>query len=236
MRITFLGSSHGVPEPNRQCTSIMIEESGRFYFVDAGVMLMNELVNRGIPVEAAKAVFITHMHGDHTNGLISFVDLLSWYFKTGDPAIFLPKLEGADAIRQWLQVNGTERRAIRFQEVLEGQLYDDGFLKVTAIGTKHCDKSFAYLLEAEGKRVLVTGDLRHPSVDFPQCVKEGVTDLVICEAAHFPAIDYQEILTGCDIKKICVTHYVPWNVPHMQELQKNMGNVVFSNDGMEILV
>lgn len=88
MKITFLGASHGVPEANRRCSCTMVEVSGRYYFVDMGIMAIDELVTRGIPVDAVKGIFITHMHGDHTNGLFSFVDLITWYFKNVDPEIF----------------------------------------------------------------------------------------------------------------------------------------------------
>ena len=50
-----------------------------------GVNAIDALRTRGIEVEDVKGIFITHVHGDHTNGLISFVDLISWYFKTADP-------------------------------------------------------------------------------------------------------------------------------------------------------
>ena len=87
MRITFIGASHGVPEPNRKCSCTMIEISGRYYFIDMGTPSIDHLVTAGIPVDAVKGIFITHMHGDHTNGLVSFIDLISWYFKTADPTI-----------------------------------------------------------------------------------------------------------------------------------------------------
>ena len=75
MKITFIGSSHGVPEPNRKCTCIMIEVGANVYFIDMGAPAIDELRTRGISIDAVKGVFITHMHGDHTDGLIQFIDL-----------------------------------------------------------------------------------------------------------------------------------------------------------------
>ena len=77
MKITFLGSSHGVPEANRKCSCIMIEVGENIYFVDMGTPSIDELRKRGKSVDAVKGVFITHMHGDHTDGLIQFVDLIT---------------------------------------------------------------------------------------------------------------------------------------------------------------
>ena len=75
MKIVFFGSSHGVPEPNRKCSSVMIEVSDNRYFIDMGTQSIEQLISRNIPIESVKAIFITHMHGDHSDGLISFIDL-----------------------------------------------------------------------------------------------------------------------------------------------------------------
>lgn len=208
MRITFIGSSHGVPEANRKCTSMMLEIGEKVYFVDMGAPAIDALRTRGIDVDAVKGVFITHMHGDHTDGLIQFVDLLTWYFRTADPVICLPIPEAARVIDDWLKVtlNG-QTRDVQYRKTEQGVVYDDGTIKMTAFPTQHCHKSYAYLLEAEGKRVLFTGDLKNPAVDFPTRAAQEPLDLVICESAHFNATDYLPVLEGCDIKKICVTHY-----------------------------
>lgn len=235
MKITFLGSSHGVPEPNRRCACTMIEVSGRYYFIDMGVMAINDLMTRGIKVEDVKGVFVTHMHGDHTNGLIHFVDLISWYFTKTDPVICLPKLESVKVIKDWLKVTGSGERELQYRETTPGAVYDDGFIKVTAIPTQHCEKSYAYLVEAEGKSVLFTGDLRRPNVDFPAVIQERKLDLVVCEAAHFPATEYAPIFEGSDVEKILVTHYVPWNIPNVQQLAEMLKPipVALTNDGLE---
>lgn len=208
MKITFIGSSHGVPEPHRKCSCIMIQIGENVYFVDMGTSAIDALRTRGISIDAVKGIFVTHMHGDHTNGMIQFVDLITWYFKTPDPVICLPIMDAAKVINDWLQVtlNGAEKE-IKYRETQPGVVFDDGVLKVTAIATQHCHKSYAYLLEAEGKAVLCTGDLKRPGIDFPAVAMEKPLDLVICESAHFPATEYLPVFDKCDIKKVCVTHY-----------------------------
>lgn len=221
MKITFLGSSHGVPEPNRKCTCIMIEVGERVYFIDMGTPAIDQLRTRSISIDAVKAVFITHMHGDHTDGLIQFVDLITWYFKTPNPAIHLPIMHAAKVIDDWLKVtlNGAEK-AIDYRETVPGPLYNDGFIKVTAIPTQHCFKSYAYLVEAEGKAVLFTGDLKNPGVDFPAV--DQPLDLLVCESAHFPATDYLPVLENLEVKKVCVTHYSDTFLASVLQLQQDL--------------
>ena len=206
MKITFLGSSHGVPEPDRKCSCIMVEIGENIYFVDMGTPAIDELRKRGKNIDAVKGIFITHMHGDHTNGLIQFVDLVHWYFKTPDPVICLPMMEAVQVIEDWIKVTlNTGVKKMTYRQTEAGQVFNDGVLKVTAIPTKHCHRSFAYLFEAEGKAVLFTGDLSNPGRDFPAVEKP--LDLLICESAHFPATDYLPVLEKMDVKKVCITHY-----------------------------
>ena len=221
MKITFIGSSHGVPEPNRKCTSIMIEVGTNVYFIDMGTPAIDALRTRGISIDAVKGIFITHMHGDHTNGLIQFVDLITWYFKTPNPAIHLPVMEAAKVIDDWLKVtlNGAEKE-IDYREVKPGLLFDDGTIRVTAYATEHCFKSYSYLVEAEGKAILFTGDLRNPGVDFP--IVEKPLNLLVCESAHFPATDYVPVLEKIDVSKVCVTHYSDKFLASVLDLQATL--------------
>ena len=207
MRITVVGSSHGVPEPGRKCACFLLEAGENVYFVDMGTDGIQALRDRGIPVEAVKGIFITHVHGDHVNGLIPFVDLITWYFRAADPVICLPDLSLGAVIDRWLEVtlNGCQKK-IRYQKTEPGVVYDDGVLKVTAIPTEHCPDSFAFLVEGEGKRVLFTGDLRNPGKDFPVSALEEKPDLLICESAHFEATDYLPVLEGGEVGRVCVSH------------------------------
>ena len=239
MKITFLGTSHGVPEAHRNCSCMMVECGERIYFVDMGMMAVDQLRRRGKPIEAVKAIFITHMHGDHTDGLIQFVDLITWFFTKADPIIVLPDPGARDVINDWLRItqNGSEKE-IEYRQTRAGVVYDDGVLKVTAFPTRHCEGSHAYLLQAEGKNVLCTGDLRNPKDDFP-LVHEKL-DLLICESAHFPATDYLSILEKLLVEKICFTHYSPRNMLSLYEMEKNMKEkelpMIIATDDLELEV
>ncbi|MGN1346145.1 MAG: MBL fold metallo-hydrolase [Eubacteriales bacterium] len=236
MKLTFLGTSHGVPEPARRCSCTMIEVAGRYYFVDMGTQAIEDLIRRGIAIEDVKGIFITHPHGDHTNGLISFVDLINWYFKTADPTLLLPEQEQIDALNAWLRAAGTEPRPLKFGVLAEGVCYDDGFLKVTAIRTQHCRTSYAFLVEAEGKKVLFTGDLRNPSVDFPKAAFEQELDLIIVESAHFSPAITEKVLQNAKVRRVLHNHVSPrWNGDlHQMAQNEHPYRYGMAFDGMEI--
>ncbi len=57
MKIIFLGASHGYPEPNRKCSSTLVEVGNKKYFIDMGCDAAAELATRRIPVENIDSIF-----------------------------------------------------------------------------------------------------------------------------------------------------------------------------------
>lgn len=255
MKLSFIGTSHGVPEPNRRCSCTMITvgsgENAARYYIDMGTSgAMEDLVTKRLPPESVKAIFFTHMHGDHTHGALQFIDLCNWYFKNVKLKVFFPDKEGINAMKYWF---GTCNQAIRdgvwlspseyiirdgidLLECFEGVMYDDGILKITAYRTRHCFTSYAYLVEAEGKRVLFSGDLSpEPENDFP--FEAAVRcDLVICENAHFPSEVLERVLRKCDSKRFVINHYSKSRMAGLYDMLTRIKplNVTLATDGMEI--
>ena len=76
MKIRFLGTSYGAPAPGRHQQNLLLEtESGRDYLVDAGAPVLDILAGEGYDFSRLKAIFITHLHGDHMNGLADILNL-----------------------------------------------------------------------------------------------------------------------------------------------------------------
>ena len=243
MKITFFGTSHGVPEANRRCSSALItlDEEHR-YFIDMGTCAVENLATCGISVNSIKAVFLTHMHGDHTNGLIQFLDLCSWYYRNATPTVFFPETEGIEPLKAWLAANNVQMREdIPLKTVQEGVVYGDGMLRVSAFRTTHLRTSYAYLLEAGDKRVLFTGDLNGgcPDKDFPiQTAQEQPLDLAVCESAHLNATAYAPIFAQCRIKRVLINHYPSKAIPDIFALADQVAPlpVMLATDGLEVIV
>lgn len=244
MKIIFFGTSHGAPEQNRKCSSTLIEIGENRYIVDMGTQAIEQIITRKIPIESIKSLFITHMHGDHTNGMLSFLELCSCRYLNSNPKIYLPgDTEGTKkAISCWLKCNGTTLRDFDFFHVKEGVLFDDGILRVTAFKNLHIDFSYSFLIEAEGKRVLFSGDLcsEGPSNDFPISVLDTPLDLAICENAHFKATEYLPLFKGNkNLKKLCFNHYSTRLYPSIIEAKEILSKdieVLIATDDFEIIV
>lgn len=218
MKITFLGTSHGVPAADRYCSCTMLEVGGSVYFIDAGAPLIDLLIRRGTPLESIRALFTTHLHGDHVNGVLPFADLLNWYFTSTKVKMFLTEQDGVSLFPKVVELTEgmkMDEQRLTFHLETPGVFYEDENLRVTAIPTQHIAyanrPSYALLIEAEGKKVLFTGDLSHElkRQDFPACAMEEALDLVVMEMAHFEPEQAKPYLDKCLAKQLCVQHVYP---------------------------
>jgi ribonuclease Z len=71
MDIQFLGTSSGVPTRQRNVTALALqpENSKQWYLVDCGEATQHQLLRTPFSMQNLKAIFITHVHGDHSYGL-----------------------------------------------------------------------------------------------------------------------------------------------------------------------
>ena len=213
MKITFVGTSHGVPEKNRYCTCIMLESGGAVYFIDAGAPIVDFLARKGKSINDLRAVFTTHVHSDHTVGIVHLVNLMNWYYKKSSAEIFITEQEHIDATARWTYTAGdgnidTDR--IKFKLPTEGCVYRDENIKVEYIATAHMKNSYAILVTEGEKRVLFGGDLSHGlrKKDMPTVINENL-DGFVCELAHFTMEELTPYLEACKAKRLFFIHAKP---------------------------
>lgn len=240
MKITFFGSSYGAPTLDRRCCSLMLTVGGKHYIFDAGVMLAAEMNARNLDLHDLKAVFVSHMHGDHTHGLLDLVDLMMILYKDISPEFWTPQSNTRDAIKAWLQVNHDDamETLTEFNTITEGNFYDDGVVSVTAIRNKHLSQRPSYSFEviAEGKRIVLTGDMGKSGFDdFPACAFEKHCDLVISEGAHVKLTECEELFSRINTDKLVFYHISPKNIPEAEVLAPKLPFAACTSyDGMEI--
>ena len=217
MKITLLGTSHGDPTLSRLQSASMIEAGNRRYLIDAGEGISTTLIRRGTGPETIDAVFITHMHLDHTGGLPELLELALKY-RSRRPElklpVFLPESGGGEALRKWLEANYMRDPAINEICVYsEGRVFDDGVLRVEAFPTSHMvwssgiptAKSFGFRLSSGGKRVFFTGDLAGDFSDFPFEAASGC-DALISELVHFSPQTAREKMRGLAVGRLIFNH------------------------------
>lgn len=209
MQIIFLGTSHGVPEKDQFCSCTLVRSGENSYLVDAGAPVSSLLNRSGVPHESVRGVFITHLHGDHFNGLAEFCDLLTWHYTKADPLFLLPEQKGIDMIHTWVSGLFPSPRPLRMRTYSEGIVFDDGRMKVTARRTRHTGASFAFVLELEGKRLLFTGDMSSDYSEYPELHKGEAFDLVVCEGAHRRPYECYDLFAPTRTKQMVINHCAP---------------------------
>jgi ribonuclease BN (tRNA processing enzyme) len=210
MKITFLGTSHGIAEKNQFCSSALVSIGDKHYVIDAGAPLMTLLKNQDVAYEDVQGIFITHTHSDHFMGLVEFTYQINNFpcFEQVNIPVYVPDAQKYKDMFQFLFGKPEFGGRLDYQVYTDGVIFDDGTLRITAIPVGHCPNAHAFMLEAEGKRVVFTGDMRADLADYPQVITEKACDLVVIEGAHF-TLDKDrivDILKHSQCKKMLVNH------------------------------
>lgn len=92
MEFTFLGTSAGTPTRSRNVTGLALCLSGPkpWYLVDCGEGTQHQLMRTRYSVMQLRAVFITHIHGDHIFGLPGLLTSASMLGRTEPLDIIAP--------------------------------------------------------------------------------------------------------------------------------------------------
>ena len=259
MKITFLGTSHGITEKGAFCSSALVTVGDARYLVDVGAPVDTLLANLDVPLRDLRGAFITHPHQDHYVGLAQLTYTAEDFGRFLDVAFPVLAPEGIDFgalnVFLWGDPRGHDRyrvenppeRRIRFQVYPDAPdagsvIFDDGILRVTAYPVRHIPHSHAFLLEAEGKRVVFTGDLLRDLSDYPRVATETPVDLVVTEAAHvrLDDPDTPEILGKSRTPVLVISHRAPGRNPieSVEKLAEQIApiKVIAAYDGMTLEV
>lgn len=213
MKITFVGTSHGAPSADRECSCFMIESGNEVYFVDGGAPMVPAILKAGKEMTDLRAVFTTHIHSDHTVGIVQLASLMNWYYGKASADIFMAEQSHIDATKKWIFTAGDgelDENRIRFKIPEAGVVYEDENIKVEYIPTSHIKNSYAVLVTEGETRVLFGGDFSGnlKRNDIPEIISEEL-DGFVCEMAHFGMEHLKPYLDSCRAKRVFFTHVFP---------------------------
>lgn len=102
MRVTILGCSSAKPTSARHQTSQVVNVDEQYYLVDAGEGAQKQMFRLGINPMKLRAVFISHLHGDHVFGLFPLLSTLGLYGKRTPLEVYAPAPFG-NILRSYLE-------------------------------------------------------------------------------------------------------------------------------------
>lgn len=88
--ITILGSASAKPTVSRHPSAQAVDIHEQYYLVDAGEGVQQQLIRHGINPLKIRAVFISHLHGDHVYGLFPLISTLALYGRKTPLKVFAP--------------------------------------------------------------------------------------------------------------------------------------------------
>lgn len=77
LRIIPFGTSSGRPTLNRHVSSLAVVGEGEWWLFDCGEAAQIQLMRAGLSSHKLAGIFITHLHGDHFNGLAGLLSTMS---------------------------------------------------------------------------------------------------------------------------------------------------------------
>ncbi|MFL6255921.1 MAG: ribonuclease Z [Pyrinomonadaceae bacterium] len=153
MRITFLGTSAGVPTRARNvsCVALRPPQRAEVWLFDCGEGTQHQLLRSELNISQVARIFITHMHGDHMLGLMGLLATCGMTAHTRGINVYGPR-PLADYVREVSRRTQFQTNyPLTVQEVTEGLVFEDEEYAVTCMPLKHRLPAFGYRVEEKDR-------------------------------------------------------------------------------------
>lgn len=146
MEITFLGTSSGVPTRSRNVSSIALRlpQRAEIWLFDCGEGTQHQFLRSDIKSSQIRRIFITHMHGDHTFGLMGAIASSGLAGNAQNIDIYGPAglAEYLQACAKYSYINFGSR--LKIHTVKPGLVYEDEQFMVHSQLLKHRVPAYGY--------------------------------------------------------------------------------------------
>jgi len=140
MEFTFLGTSAGTPTKSRNVTGLALSHGGpkHWYLIDCGEGTQHQLLRTHHSVMQLQAIFVTHIHGDHTFGLPGLLTSASMLGRTAPLYLVAPRPVKTFIEAAIVNSDSSLSFELRFVDSeAENFHWEDDSLSVTAVPLSH---------------------------------------------------------------------------------------------------
>ncbi len=205
LHIAMCGTGSPIPDPSRAgpCTAVIA--GSRIFIVDVGAAAARQLGSMGLPIGDVDAVFLTHYHSDHFDGLGELM-LLRWTGSGSQTPLPIYGPPGVESLLAGLArayaIDTTHRVAHHGEQVVppSGQggearafpmpaedtmhtIYDEGGVRVQTFRVDHgpVRPAVGYRFDYGGRSVVISGDTARSEMVARAC--DGC-DILVHEALN----------------------------------------------------
>src|SRR5450759_3415795 len=172
-RLIVLGSGTPVPDPERAGPALAVTYGTRTFLFDAGAGVMRRVAAAGLAIDGMTAVFLTHLHSDHTLGLPDVIHT-TWVMGRATPmpvigppgtSVMVGHLHAAWVEDIVVRTEGLERgrkggHRVNVRETTGGVVYDSAGIRIRAFPVSHgsWNHAFAYRIDTPDRSIVLGGD------------------------------------------------------------------------------
>ncbi|WP_456418682.1 ribonuclease Z [Methanocaldococcus infernus] len=167
LEITFLGTGAAIPSKRRNHMGIALKFNGDIYLLDCGENIQRQFLYTNLSPMKIKAIFITHLHGDHILGIPGVIQSLSFMGRTQKLEIYGPK--GIKEIVEMAKNFGYncieyEVEVKEIKKNKEVKILEEKDFCFYAYPTKHYIPSYAYIFK----------EIKKPRLDINKAKELGI--------------------------------------------------------------
>lgn len=174
--VVLLGTGVPRPDPERSGPATAVVVGSRVFLFDVGPGVERRMAAAHLPTTGPTALFITHLHSDHTLG---YPDLIftSWVVGRRQPleaygphglAAMTQHILSAWSADEEVRTKGLEHEpaggyAVNVHEISPGVVYDSDGVRISAIPVLHGSwpEAYGYRVDAPDRSVVISGDTRY---------------------------------------------------------------------------
>jgi ribonuclease Z len=146
MKFTMLGTSAGLPTPDRGLPAVLFEMEGEFVLFDCGEGTQRQMMSAGFSLGRKMRIFITHLHGDHIFGLPGMIHTMNLLHRVNPLEVY-----GPPGLKEFLEDTTVSTMSepsfkLSVSEVSQGRIYCGRNYHVDGVWADHSRPSMAYRL------------------------------------------------------------------------------------------
>lgn len=258
MKLFTLGTGAAWPDGDRSAPAFLVVVNDEPYLIDCGGGTSHQLMRVGVKPSSITNIFLTHVHIDHC---VEFPSIVFGSYLTGKQGSF--NVYGPTGVKHFTEsifddtydfaktmmqkLRGLEI-SINTSEFMDGVVFSNDDLTVTALPVQHGIETLAFKFVADGKTLVFSGDTA-PCDNIVEIAKDADVLVIECsfpessgiKKGHCIPSQVGEIAATARAKKIILTHLFPVckgkEEEIIEEVKKHYnGEVFIANDLDEYVI